>query len=1026
MSHEVHVMDVRVSLDEVISRCRALLGGATNPQGFAETNRWRKNILNDKSYIFVFIKYLCTEQLDKEEQDFLIQIIQSFIEVHHTRLTLHEIITQLTNIDYSLISCRSISLKLGDLIASIARILYQTENKFVFDISDEVTSCTDLEWSIFYCLIDRMGENRQDCTSDQNREVNSGFSRDYLPSFFRLSIRTIQNSPQESVHLMLQCFKYPGQVLLSNYNNFHIFDDTDFFNNFIEIATTMTPPASAETVQIIHQITKPFHYAIPEFNQLHDNVCSFIISIFQCGEFFNYDSNICSLNTFISEIKMVTHNCCWQAIIGPLIDFVNFVIENRFEIAIATLPSFSKMLSTYPLSIKEKDFKESFSILLSTFLEKALKHLFNIPQMFESLTSDIKPMKNCLMFLWGMTGNEMEKTAEYVAQTMNEIYQDEFTIQANYPLCFLILMAKVIMVNSKGFKSKVAENNEYNPTDIVMDTVFQIVMKTQEYYEEYRLTLIQIDKDENRLEYFIIKFFSSFIKKYICKKSNNCASTKFPIISNFESANQVTLFIFQRILMDMQNNLCYTYAKRAIIKFVDANNQHSSTIECFLETDYPQTLFDDYLNLPCKSTIYYVLVKIMFCDAELYKSFLQSLQDNFAGKYDDEDEMKKLFKILACLFKTATKDDEWQNLYLYFSSTFSDICIKCTEANSWPELLRFICKLVITLPSSNPFSTNTPHALRLFKFLVQLLTTLSRHIRQFLSPIEVDNAIFESAFNISEFFESKPISLSESHDIGFDKKLMKMHSGRFSLFISQKSDTDKYWEYIVIVLTSAANLIKSPFPNYGILEMYNDRCVYDLFNEIIAAINSTTIISIHSYPSLVVKLSDYLAKMTSYFHSEIINNKNYFEFVRTITRMQFLSHDLEVLNNTHIALIRMIEFFEPEVIMAFRGHFILSLNLTMYCCECSSASEFILDYFILDQEFVKSIGEMIANELETPDIRKQFIENYDSLMDNTPKSHIQEEFNKWNKMFSLYQSKICPLHIKLYCLPSLSNYFVFH
>jgi hypothetical protein len=297
--------------------------------------------------------------------------------------------------------------------------------------------------------------------------------------------------------------------------------------------------------------------------------------------------------------------------------------------------------------------------------------------------------------------------------------------------------------------------------------------------------------------------------------------------------------------------------------------------------------------------------------------------------------------------------------------------------------------------------------------VTQILTNLASNLKDTLAQIDVDESIYETAFTISES-KSAPLGLLEARSSGLNSKRLTLKAHPLKLHVKQ-SDDDA-WSMLASIICSANLLINSPFPNYGILEMYGDNCAFVMIDALFERMKATTPISLLAHTNLVGFIAEFIVTICKNFREVVISNQNYWPFTVSFLQVAFLSHDHEVIHFTCTALDILAKgFVTPEELVDLRRHFVFALNVCLLSAECRPAKEFVGRFGEVDPDFVMSIGEKIQECLDSHESRVHFSAGYRLIWDRSKQASGIPEF----------QSIVCPMSLKLFTLPSLQEFFSF-
>ena len=852
--------------------------------------------------------------------------------------------------------------------------------------------------------------------------------------------------------------------------------DSEIFKKFLIFLTNFKSPISSNILNIIKAIL--LMISIPsaqDYLQLYDLILELCSNILKINTFFMDEKNIYSFNALLRGFPknvQVIMKC--DKFINELLNFIMFNLTSNYRLAVQMLPGALTFFELAQLNIsRNSPSYQLYSDLLGNFIQ-ATMNIFETEDLeaaYDILLlsqSERKETKQILLLLFSLSNSKKNEVILGICDMIAQLTQKQFNMITNVQLGFLLFVVRI------EFKKYL---NLQSPTYFAAFNSFLYTNdKVQNYYDQLKENLPNPD-DIFSLEYYSLAFMKSFFKTFI---SGRFSVDRMPNLDKlFESPEMVVIFIFQRFWSDVINEICPEKAKKCLRKIIDSNSdknisntplrsplnaslttslitplnsplnnalitslsgplkssinpqfdsstkdesdnnfEPSYSLKVISSTDYPSIFLNNYLNYPCKSIIYYTIVNIMICSDATRPLFFNSFEENFLGK-TDKDSLKKFFKLLKSWFLSTKQLDKWKQLYLYYDSKFYTMLVEI--ASRVPEfvyLLKFLNKVTHNMPVSSPFQTNEPFSFRLVRRLTEMLITITKTSYQFLHEIKIDDSIIDTGF-ISDLYDSKPISLSEAHSIGMNERQTKIKQNQSATFVDNWHEA---WSLIPMVLEPANDLFKSSIPNFGIMQLYNDQCVFSLFDTIIDAISVTSLLSLLSHQILIANLSEFIFIMMKYFRSSIISNEKFASFIVEFLRISFFSHIRDVLKTTCQTLGLLVRgFTSPQDVIILRQHFILSFNLAIYFADSHTAAEFSLLFAKIDPEFVTNIGKLIEDDL-LPEVRQIFHDNFSKLWTELSKVD-PDDISSLSIVFKNFLSSIAQYSIKLYSLPSLSQYF---
>lgn len=1019
-----------------------LLSSGNDLVSFNQAKTWRKGVISNKDNIFLLIKFFQEYQIQPECQIFIIKMIRDMIDSYLHSLPLSQIGLMLSQTNPEILNNPSVTLILGNLIGYIARFVYQNEHSFIFEIGEDQKTCTKLQWAIYHDIVEYMDQPKTECNEEQNNDIIAHFKSEVLASFFFLSLRAIEieTETKDAIHLLVRCVRFGSSKTKPNFLQLDdakkeildILQNEALFDKFIQFALNSNSPLSSDTVDLMSTILNSMtRFSVHSYLSLIDMIINFCSEILESKNFFKDQSNVNSFkNVFSSFPKTMEVLLKCQQLCLDFLSFIDINLYQNYCLSIDILFSVSSFFeSLLPYISKESQLYKNFTNFFNTFIQATLKSLENDPiDTYNSILLDSAmrgELKKLIKNLFNLSGSNKNDCALYICELFNELIESPFNNIINLQLGFLLFVARIAMKNLK------CESNFF-------ESIFKLFLSNNDKINEF---IQELDENEPFVtELYSLSFLKSFLKLFFSHNRNCC-----PEISLFDSPESVVVFIFQRFWNDMINNVCPEKSNSCLRNFIRIGRQKNESEELELEneienenesneksildiisvTDYPSNFLDNYLILPPKSIVYKTVVNVMLSSDEIRPRFLQSLEENFVGKEDDES-LNKLFKIFSSWFDCYRDSNSWKTTYLYFITNFTPSCFKASISSPiFISLLKLLYKIIVNLPSSNPFDSNEPYSFEMMNKMMTLLTNITNETTNFLKPIQIDEEIYDTVF-VPDTFDSKPISLSEAHKIGLNERQMKMKMSYSSK--AENINEDDAWSNITVIIFIAKSLMKSSISNFGIMELYDDKCIFVFFDSLITALSHTTPISIVSqgekYDIMIQELSELNQVMVDNFRNIVIGNEKFYLFILEFIRITFLSHNSAVITHNCTTLSCFIRgFSKPSEIEILRNHFVLAFNAALYFIDCFSARNFVFEFARIDSQFFAQIGSLIENDLTQEVCKNAFHESFDNLWKGI--ENVKDDNEEVKKCFKHFLDSITPHSIKLYSLPSLSQYFNF-
>ncbi|KAK8841224.1 hypothetical protein M9Y10_027424 [Tritrichomonas musculus] len=1030
----------------------------SNPNDVASFNQakiWKKSVISNHDNIYLLINFFQETQLQPDCQIFVLGIIRDIIDNHLNSLQLSKVATLLSQTKPDILNNQSVTLMLGNLIGYITRFIYEEEHFFPFTISENQSSCTKLQWVIYHDTINYMDLPRVDCSEKQKNEFINAFKHEILISLFYLSISALQNISQaeDAIHLLVRVLQFDSKkaklqipmIPLDKATTIFLntLQDQTLFEKFTYIIQNSHSPLSSDIVDlmiaILNKMTSPS--IIRDFAQLIDMIMYFFSEILKMPIFFKDRNNINSIKNFFSsfpEAKDIVLRC--DSLSQELITFLNFNLHNNYSLAVDILFSASKYFEKVVFYASQKSpLFQSFSNFFELFIESTLNALENAPdEVYNNILLDssaILDMEGLIKSLFPVNILPAAKKNDCIVHLCNllkELAGRPFNPVVNYQIGFIIFVMGVVI----NFP---IVDNMSPPFSLIFQCAFNFFLFTNDKIELYGQILGT--KFHHAFEYYSLFFLNTFCKLFFVSKELD--KTIPEMKSLFETPGAVVVFVFQRFWNDTINNVCIEMSSKCLRKFIDIsgnNAKPSSILDVISLTKYPSDFLSDYLVLPSNPIIYYTVINVMLNSEDIGPKFLNSLEVNFRGQFEGE-KMKKLFEIFSSWFDDKKDSMYWRTTYIFFSSHFIDTCFQASSQSPYFVcLLKLLYRIITSLPPSsnendnNPFDSNEPYSFQMVTHFMKLLTNITNEASQFLTAILVDDTIFDKVF-VSDIFDSKPITLSESHVIGLNERQMKMKKSYDSSKTENISEDDA-WSIIGLVVIVAKETLNSSISNFGIMEFYSDDSIFVFFDKLVDAISKTSSISFVSqeqkYKEMIEELSELIQLIVKNFRNVVVTNLKFSSFILDFIRVTFLSHNREVVKKNCTTLCLLINgFSKPEDIQILRNHFVLAFNAALYFIDCFSAREFVFKFTRLDPGFFLQIGNLIETDITQEVKRKVFHDNFEELWNKMAEKQVDDESqemlnHRLKNCFKKFLDSITPHSIKLYSLPSLAQYFNFH
>jgi len=994
---------------------------------YKESTRMRKEMIKQKENAFAFIKMIVDKKYDNVTVVFVLDMIMEMIDYYNTELPLYEIVNSFVVLIDSFFEENSILSKIGEIIALSTRLIYQREERFLFFIEETKDTITDMETSVYTHIMNKFDVFRNDCSKSKNITINNFMKKNVIPQYFRLGVRTICHSPKQSLQILIGCYSFHTNFNLSfplnyDYEMIHPIANSIVFNELFTLATSLDNSISHNAVYLIAIISKTIYCRTnPEIATL---VQKFTTDLLNSPSFFESSNNISSFCTLLNMIDPLCPEAPFHGLFRELLNFLVRELKNDFVRTMSFLHPALELYFRYPMAARDPLLIEMFSEMLLHFIFCCIDSFETQPQQtYEAIFFDQKSSAACIRILWIHSNIKSNDVASFISTKLGEIQEQAFSISINYQIGFLLLVIKVALKNPSVFDNNMRHVKNENETSCLVslvDSAFLLMTNTNECVKELHDHFFN-DGIVFQMEISLISFLKCFTVFFWKPAQTQSSQIQ---LTCFENVVEMAEAVFLRIWNDLRMGICYENARKTIKDIVDQKNMFtvlgsSSISSVFLE---------EYHSYPSLSVVFFVIAKFMLSNDEFKAKYLESISRTFSIE-TNMDNVLQLFKILSGLFQASSTQPEWCELYTFFYDNFAEICNVFSNSSSGKTLLKFIRKLIAKSPQSNPFKSHTPHSFRLFRFLIQLIIQLTSTLLQSLDLLNVDDSVFDSAFVFVDDIESEPIGLCEARDIGLDKRQMRLRSTNLRNDVCPENDN---WSLIPIILESVNGLLKSPFPNFGIIQYYDDRTVFDFFCILLHSMNCNGprgVVSLLSMPELVLELSFFLMYSLPYYGYLYRESQESYLFIIKFTKVAFLSHINDVIRNNCIALLYLLRFIETaRELDDFKQQFVLALNVAIYHKKnkFTSAVDFVSEYVRLDVSFPNEIVDEVVNGLESKEAKTQIRDSFTKLFSNLPSNENVSEFhNQFSTNFEEFQDEISAYSIKIHENPALSSYFSF-
>lgn len=985
--------------------------------------------LSTQENLTKLIKLFKETKLTQECQIFLIKVFRNIAGFHTNLCPLSEVTLLLAQINLEVISSMNVMIELANFIGFSTRLVFQNQTIFLFPISDDTNHLSPLQWISYYYIIEYMDNPGNDCNEIQNNEIVLLFKTKHFLPIFNVSFRAFASDSQIEycVRLLHRCILFCRNHTFRNCFESdpittHILSsiqDENIFQQFLHYASICPPPISSDIMHIVVDLLEISPTNDSSSGQLFTYIISFSTQIFQVTSFRPYPENVNVFRSIFSSFPNTPEvMLLCQEFAQNVLSFIIETFSTNYSFAFDFLFSAIKLFNNIYLYLsRESPLFDCFSNLLHVFIDSTLsKSDTNAQDVFQSLfiNSQVrKRSKSLINFLLALSTEKSDEYITYIAETLMNMSGEPFTPILNLKIGFLIFICRLIF-KVKSFDYRKPPNN------LIFEACFQYFVMVNDSIEEYNKSL-DIPYVAECSALFYLK---SFMKMYLITKD---FEKSIPVMEPFDSPKAVIIFLFQRFWKDTLNEICQWKSKKCLKVFLELGVKNRIIYDFIFSAGYPQEFLENYLAYPCRKFIYYTVICIMHLSPETRVQFFQSLE-NFFRTEKDLESLTKLFKMFSSGFCYTDDPRRWRTIYRYLHNHFLSICIEVSPNPAFfKSVSTLISKLVFTIPSSSPFSSKEPHRFLMTRNIMTICSNLLTSITPLLNEIPIDNSIYEKVF-FADIIDSKPISLSETHKIGISDSKLKIQRTPMADTSKLQQTQFENWNKITLIIQIAKCMLSSSIPNFEIMEVYNDTCIFAFFEKLIEAISKTSLLSLIPNSHFMLELSEWLQIFVSNFSNVIMKTPIFSKFTLDFLRCAFLSNLNEVVNRCcHILCLLIQRFTNPEEIDMLKGHFVFAFNTALNMRGCTTAIEFVFEFTRIDPIFVSQIAQLIEQNLQNEFSRGVFHQSFCKLWEdlNLEKESTGNNRQKVMLIFNSFIDSITPHSIKLYVLPCFADYFDF-
>ena len=974
----------------------------TTPESFAQYNKWKNTILEDKSNLILLLQSFLTEDYAPSVQTFILDLILTFINTYGANLPLMEIQRSLFEINPEIVKLPYIIYKTGNVIANVIRLIYQNDSNFILEIEEDKEEMNPLECAVYCNLCSVFDENRVDCTIKQNIEAQDFFRDTPLLEYVNFAVRTLNVTPELSVKLLLSCLQF-RQYAIINYTPDFIMQllNKSLFENLKIIVQNGSPEIGCTAIKAVTYLSqcKAAHIQ-PE---IENGIIGFISFIVDSPEFFEDQSRVIEFGNLIDMNRIMQ-----PALMQELLDFILVLISNDFIKATYLLNPFLEYYKRYTRFLADDSMDQQFSTILQNYVQNGLESFQNNPnETYSTFFQDLEHSFSTIETLLSGSQKSCIEAADNIAQILTDISEQPFSVTTNLQLGFLLQIARSAINNPIIFE-KISQKIEGHPNLLknLIEAVFTLMLSTQDNVLTYYSQMAEIEAPfpfELSMILFIKDFYRQYFNEYLTRETDIFAT-----VPCFENQEQFLCATFSRLWLDLINNIesktistVIMYMDNKIIRKIGENESSSIAND----------MLQNYMEYPSKSLIFEVVCKIIVLNHEKKRQFYQSLLENFPSTTTDEGLLKKLFIILKSLFILTKSPEEFKELYIFFSDNYSQLALSADSHTLGKTILKLLMMMFHSRFPTNPFDRKTPYRFNVFHFVTQVLEKYSNELLDELPEVASRDFI-----GIEEVKISNAISLSEAHSM---QRTNDLDNTR--LKIGQNN-----WNFVTYIIKTLNLLMESPFPNWGIIAYYQDSSHFRILNVVMQKIGYDSpkrAYDLLSIPDLIPEILNFYSACLKFLDPSQIP-EDHFHILNTFSRVALASYDEEIIQKACKVLLNLVEpLSKLNMLESIHPHVIFSVNILLSTTQ-PNAIDFLTTFSQKNNEYLPELIDHIAENLP-PQYSEGFRVLYHQLMKDCPPPNHKDFITEYGRRLTQYFQTIQDMNIHINHIPDLEPYFSF-
>lgn len=969
-------MAAEVALGE-IEDCVRRLQGTVTPEDIQHANRLKKRIMERPHNIYLLISFL-EQGLDDSVAMLVTQYIDRMINAYKTNFPLMEILNKLMEVSVSDTVVPNLALCVRD----IANILYCAlpcdQKRFVLEVPSEPTISV-LSDCVFSSFLESFKDVVAALENSRPRrlEMFEEFRVRYAVDIMKWAIECIGNAPMRAMHLIVGCMtlgqdeESSGMVTSAGFLNLLQFVTApEFFQWLYEMAMGDQWPESDQAWRVVTMIARGVNEWRSETHVFLPLIQTFVGNVLDNKEILvaDVDRKCVRFQNLLLAINPVSRQTPYHNMIDKLFEFMLELLGRCDRGMVVMLPGLLNIMKRHMTSYSRvstdlgAELQGRLVTVLRMFIENTVSVCARDPRVIlEGMLENVDETYESLKRLWELCNlslDEARAVAEMVCDNMQKGLEGPFG-EVN---CCVLAVVELVMKVAIDKRLVCMDQSVINR---LIDGMFWTIPKTEEPIKQVQskefvaaLESVQLDL----LQTFVDQFFGD-----LKHRDNDDFRKRKQDLTVLSDEKDFVSFLIRHHFENLLQEIQVDQTSQQLVKLLD----RKKLMSVILETEVPEQLLESWMKLrPCQA-VYAMIVRVLFPSSESIEKdgfrdrFLQSFVATFQVPLK-ADLVERCFDFIANLFATSKDSYAWSDLCELLLDKYAGPAVEVAQSEHSEYILNFL-----TVMTSHPIfsgtkenrtnvllDTKTKYPFALFRLLV----TLAKHCTMKLveklrgKPVVVNEAIFTCALSVSDTYQEGSTVVDKIND--------------------------ENWEELSRVYKIAQLILDSPFCNFGILELFNDRCVDELIDGLIEGAfltSSISWISVHGLCSRMLKLIRCFtdAQKPDFF----IANEQRRKFLLTITKVAFLSSSEKVRDNACIVLRDTLVYSrQSDIASLFVQHFVLALNLSLD--TQTEASDTFLYRFLCRCDrsaIVAQVINPIKAELTIPESQRAFSRGWDEL-----------------------------------------------